>query len=238
MSAWMPEGTNILLFDTATVLFAGLLFALIARRLCQSTLLGYLLAGLIIGPYGLKLVHNEVNIRFLADVGVVLLMFALGVQLSLRQFFEVRYTALVVGLGQVILAVILVTLVGIAFGLPPPSALVLGYAIALCSSVVLVRILGDANAFHTSYGRPALGISLLQDLLAVVMIGTLPFLSHTSATSFVPLSMSLLRAAVFLLWIILFARWGAPAILRWASSTGSREVFLLTVVVLSIAGPC
>ena len=93
MTQWISSGTNLLLLDTATVFVAGLLFALLARWLRQSLLLGYLLAGLVIGPHALGLVRNEASISFLAEVGVVLLMFALGVQLSLRQLLEVRGAA-------------------------------------------------------------------------------------------------------------------------------------------------
>ncbi len=228
--------TDRILFDTTIIFIAGLLFALLARRVRLSPLFGYLIAGLVIGPYGFGLVRSEANIRFLADVGVVLLMFAVGVQLSLRQLLEIRTIALVVGLGHTLIAIVLGLAVSILLGVPPFAGLVLGYAIALCSSVVLVRLLSDSDGFHTIIGRQALGISILQDLLAVVLISTLPLLGHSAAPTAGALAASLLKAVLFILGIIVLARWGAPLILNLASVTGSREIFSLTVVVLSLGG--
>ncbi|MHB0937205.1 MAG: cation:proton antiporter [Armatimonadota bacterium] len=232
MEALFPVDINRLLLDTAIIFIAGLVFALLAHHVRLSPLLGYLVAGLVIGPFGLGLVRNEANIRFLAEVGVVLLMFALGVQLSLRQLLEMRGAVLVAGLGHTLLAILFGFAVTVLFGFPPAVALVMGYAVALCSSVVLVRLLSEEDAFHTAYGRTALGISLLQDLLAVVLISTLPFLGE--AGSYASLAFNLVKAVVFLLVIILFARWLVPRILIWASSTGSREIFLFTVLAISL----
>jgi len=236
MSHWIAQGTNLLVLDTATVFAAGLVFALLARRLHQSLLLGYLIAGLVIGPHMLGLVSSLANIRFLADVGVVLLMFALGVQLSLRHFLEVRTTALFVGLLQSILIIFIGLMIGIALGFSPFAGLIIGYAAAVSSSVILVRLLTDLDATQTLYGRIGLGISVVQDLLAVVLMSTLPFMVSAASASFSVILIDLLKALLFVLWIIILARWVAPIILRWASATGSREIFLLTVVVLSLAG--
>ncbi|MHB9131929.1 MAG: cation:proton antiporter [Armatimonadota bacterium] len=225
---------NAILFNATVIFTAGLLFSLLARRLHLSPLLGYLLAGFAIGPYGLRLVLDQRNIQFLADVGVVLLMFALGVQLSLRHLLEVRSTAIVVGLIQIIVLILLGLGIGALAGLPITAGLVLGYAIALSSSVVLVRLLGERDESNTPFGRIALGISVMQDLMVVVMISTLPFLAQAAITSFAVLWIDLVKAVFFVLWIIVFARWVAPFILNRTSATGSREVFLTTVVVLSL----
>lgn len=235
MDHWLVYIPHTLLYDAAITFVAGLIFALLARGLRQSPLIGYLIAGLVIGPFGLRLVPNEANIRFLADVGVVFLMFALGVQLSFRQLLEVKATAIIGGMAQIVLLILLGALVGRLLGLPIGADIVLGYALALSSSVVLVRILGENNEFETTYGRIALGISVLQDLTAVLLISTLPFLSE-AAQSYAALSANLGKAALFVVWTILLARWVAPIILRWASSTGSREIFLPTVAVLSLGG--
>lgn len=234
MHAWAPPGINLLVVDTATVFAAGLLFALLARRLRQSLLLGYLVAGLVIGPHALALVRDQANIRFLAEVGVVLLMFALGAQLSLRQFLEVRGAALGIGVVQGLVLVLLGVLFGRTLGLSLAAGLVLGYALALNSSVMLVRLLSDIDGTQTQYGRLALGISLVLDLLAVVMMSTLPFLQRSVAVSTSVLGIDVGKALLFVLWVLALARWVAPFLLKRASSSGSREIFLLTVVVLSL----
>ncbi|HEY3379200.1 MAG TPA: cation:proton antiporter [Armatimonadota bacterium] len=236
MPHWFAQLTNTLLFDTAVTFVAGLLFALLVRRFHQSALIGYVIAGLVIGPYGLRLVPDETHIRFLAEVGVVFLMFALGVQLSFHQLLQVRTTAIFGGLAQIIIMIVLGVLLGRWFGFSPATSLVLGYALALSSSVVLVRLLGEADEFHTAFGRIALGISVMQDLMAVVLISTLPFLTQSSSGEFRVLAFNLGKAVLFVVWAIVLARWVAPIILRWASATGSREIFLPTVAVLSLGG--
>ena len=227
---------NRLLVDTAIIIVAGLLFALVARRLRFSPLLGYLIAGLVIGPYGLGLVRNLGNVSLLAQVGVVLLMFALGIQLSLRQLWEIRDMVLIAGLGHSLLAIIVGLIAGILLGLSHSASLVLGYAVALCSSVVLVRLLSDEDATHTAYGRVALGISVTQDLFAVVLISTLPLLSRGPGVSILEVSLALLRAITFIVIIIIAARWLMPWLLQRISATGSREIFLFTVLAISLTG--
>ncbi|HEX2949795.1 MAG TPA: cation:proton antiporter [Armatimonadota bacterium] len=236
MLSWFSATNDSLLFDTATIFVVGLLFALLVRQIRQSPLIGYLIAGLIIGPHGLRLVPDEANIRFLADVGVIFLMFALGVQLSLRQLLAVKITAIFGGLLQIILLISIGIGIGRIMGLSPGAGIVLGYALALSSSVVLVRLLGDTDEFQTSFGRIALGISVMQDLMAVILISTLPFLEKSSFASYTALSANLGKSVLFIIWAIILARWVAPIILKWASSTGSREIFLPTVAVLSIGG--
>jgi CPA2 family monovalent cation:H+ antiporter-2 len=236
MLQWFPTDIDRLLVDTAIVFTAGLLCAVLVRFFRQSALVGYLLAGLLIGPYGFGLVANLENISFLADVGVVFIMFALGVQLSLRQLLEVRVTAIIGGLAQVLLMIALGIGAGWVLGLPPWAGLVVGYAIALSSSVVVIKLLSDYDELQTPYGRIAIGISLIQDLMAVVLISTLPFLGEAARTSYPSLLLNLVKAVLFVLWVMALARWVAPYILARASATGSREIFLPTVVVLSLIG--
>jgi CPA2 family monovalent cation:H+ antiporter-2 len=237
MAEWFPIEVNTLLIDTVLIFTAGLLFAVLARRLRQSPLIGYLLAGILIGPNGLGLVQRAADVPFFADVGVVLLMFALGVQLSLRNLLEVRLAAIGGGLLQITLSIVLGVIVGWLFGLPPFVSLILGYAVALSSSVVLVRLLGEASEFHTKFARAALGISIMQDLMAVVLISTVPFLAQAGGPdSYLLLWIDLIKALLLVVWVIVLARWVAPIILNWASASGSREIFLPTVVVLSLGG--
>lgn len=236
MRDWLPAESNLLLLDTTVIFAAGLLFALLMRWLRQSSLLGYLLAGLFIGPHGLGLVLDSRNINFLAEVGVVLLMFALGVQLSLRHLLEVRGMAVIGGLLQVTFGILLGLGIGVVTGLPPIAGLLLGYALALSSSVVVVRLLGDYDEAQTRFGRIALGFSVLQDLVAVVLISTLPFIAPGAPATYPAVLFGLGKGVLFVIWVIVLARWVAPRVLAWASATGSREVFLPTVLVLSLIG--
>lgn len=236
MPQWFPTDVNTVLVDTTLIFTAGLLCAVLARLLRQSVLVGYLAAGLLIGPYGLRLVANLENVRFLADVGVVFVMFALGVQLSFRQLLETRLTAIVIGVAQILLMILLGLGAGWLLELPVWAGLVIGYAIALSSSVVLIKLLGDYDELHTPHGRIAIGVSLVQDLMAVVLISTLPFLGEATGQTYPSLALNLLKAVLFVLWVIILARWVAPLILARASTTGSRDIFLPTVVVLSLVG--
>ena len=135
---WFASITNTLLFATATIFVAGLLFAILARQFRQSPLIGYLLAGLVIGPHVLRLVPDEANIHFLADVGVVFLMFSLGVQLSLRHLQEVKSIAIFGGLAQIILLILIGAGIGGLLGLPLGAV----YCVGLRISVKQFRSVG------------------------------------------------------------------------------------------------
>jgi CPA2 family monovalent cation:H+ antiporter-2 len=220
------------------VLIAALIGGLVARTLRLPVLIGYLIAGIVVGPHTPGFIAQESTVSVVADLGVALLMFAVGVQFSLDELNHVRKTALVGGGAQILGTIVLGELLGLAFGWGIYGGLFLGCALALSSTAVMLKVLEERGELGTSHGNVMLGILVVQDLSLVLMIVLLPALSDLQTeglTALTDVGIALLKALLFVLITVLMATRGAPALLGRVARTGSRELFLLSVVCLCLA---
>ncbi|MDX1933623.1 MAG: cation:proton antiporter [Capsulimonadales bacterium] len=220
------------------VLGAALLSGLAARALGLPVLIGYLLAGLLVGPHTPGVVADRAVLGTVADLGVALLMFTVGVRFSLQELNQVRRIALVGGTTQIAGTAVLGVLLGLLFGWGAYAGLFLGCALALSSTAVVLKILEERGEQGTTHGHILLGLLVVQDLSLVLMIVLLPALAALSTegvTALVDVGIALLKAALFLAGTILLATRGVPGLFDRVARTGSRELFLLTVVSLCLA---
>jgi monovalent cation:H+ antiporter-2, CPA2 family len=231
--------------EVGIVLVAALIGGLVARALRLPVLLGYLLAGLVVGPYTPGFIADESAVRMVADLGVALLMFAVGVQFSLDELRHVGKTAVLGGALQIGGTIGLGLLIGTAFGWGIYGGLYLGCALALSSTAVMLKILEERGELGTTHGAVMLGILVVQDLSLILMIVLLPALAVLFGVGEAPaaaggsspmavVGIALLKAALFLGGTLLLATRGVPALLDRVARTGSRELFLLTVVCLCL----
>ncbi|MCU0779789.1 MAG: cation:proton antiporter, partial [Akkermansiaceae bacterium] len=219
------------------------LLGLLTQRLGLSPIVGYLLAGVLIGPYTPGFVGDQGVATQLAEVGVILLMFGVGLHFHLKDLLAVRRIAVpgavVQSLGATLAAVVLFRL----FGMSAASAAVLGMAMAVASTVVLMRMLMDANVLNTSEGHAAVGWLIVEDIFTVILLVLIPVLGTGLAEAgggagggfWAPLGMALLKLAV-LVFVVLWA--GSriiPRLLVRVAKLRSRELFTLTVLVFSVA---
>lgn len=219
------------------VLVAALIGGLVARALRLPVLIGYLLAGIVVGPHTPGFIAHEDTVKTVADLGVALLMFAVGVQFSLDELNHVRRIAIIGGGAQIIGTVLLGLGLGVLFGWGMYGGLFLGCALALSSTAVMLKVLEERGELGTAHGNSMLGILVVQDLSLVLMIILLPALSAFStegAKALIGVGFALLKAILFLLVTVIMATRGAPALLNRVAKTGSRELFLLTVVCLCL----
>jgi CPA2 family monovalent cation:H+ antiporter-2 len=166
-----------LIVDIVLALGAATIGGLIAQRLGLPALIGYILAGLAIGPNTPGLVAAVDRVQLLANLGVALLMFGLGVEFSLSEVIRVRRAALLGGAIQIPLTVALGTAAGLAGGWTLGSALLLGGAFAISSSIVALKLLLGRGEAESPQGRVALGLGIVQDLSVVPMLALLPLLA-------------------------------------------------------------
>ena len=223
--------------DIGLVLVAALVGGLVARSLRLPVLVGYLLAGIVVGPHTPGFIADERTVDAVADLGVALLMFAVGVQFSLKELNEVRRIALVGGGVQIGGTILLGFLLGLAFGWGGYGGLFLGCALALSSTAVMMRLLEERGELGTAHGNVMLGILVVQDLSLVFMIVLLPALAafqSQGAGALGSVGTALLKALLFLLITILLTTRGVPALLERVARTGSRELFLLMVICLCL----
>ena len=224
------------ILDLTVVVLAAVIGNVLVHRLGLPGLLGYLLAGAAIGPHALGLVHEVELVNLLAEIGVALLMFALGVHISLSQLRAVRKVAIYGGILQIALTAMLGMLVGRAIGFPPIAAIFLGAIVALSSTSVALRVLADRGELDTLQGRIITGILIVQDLSIVPIVVLLSAVAEARGGLQPPevvglrLALAVVKAALLLGTMYLLGTRIVPRILHIVAATQSRELFLLTIV--------
>jgi monovalent cation:H+ antiporter-2, CPA2 family len=224
-----------LIVDLVTVLAAASFGGLLAAALRLPVLLGYIFGGIVVGPTGLGLIKELIQVETLAQFGVAFLLFALGVEFSLKQLNKVRAIALGGGTLQVLLTIALTTAVSVFVGWveTPTQGIFLGGILSLSSTAVVLRSLMETNATESAQGQVTLGMLIIQDLALGLMLAVLPALDHPESVG-IEVIKALSVTALFAGGAIAAGIWVIPPFLRWVASTESRELFLLSVIVLCL----
>ncbi len=216
---------------------------LVTERLRLSSIVGYLLAGVFLGPFTPGFVVDSEIAHQLAELGVILLMFGVGLHFQIKDLLAVKSVAIPGAIGQSVAATLLSIAAFTAFGMPVQSAAVIGAAISVASTVVLMRVLMDADALDSPQGHVAVGWLLVEDVFTVIVLVLIPLFeadvepqqAATAASVWLTVGLALLKIAV-LVAILLFAGSRAiPWVLVQVARLRSRELFTLTVLVFSIA---
>jgi CPA2 family monovalent cation:H+ antiporter-2 len=220
--------------DIAIIVSAGFAGGLIAQRLKQPLILGYIAAGIVLGPVtGGVLIYDPHDIELLAEIGIALLLFALGIEFSLKELRPVRKVALLGTSLQLLLTIGAAAGLGLALGWSWTNAVWFGACISLSSTMVVLKTLQSQGRLGTLSSRVMIGILLVQDLAVVPLLILLPKL--TDLRSGLPdLGWALLRAAIFLTLMVLVGTRVIPALMRRVSYWNSRELFVLTVIGLGL----
>lgn len=232
-----PLGEDHFLVNLGIALLAALVGGLVARLLRLPLLVGYLLAGVAVGPHTPGFFASEEAVHPVAKLGVALLMFAVGVQFHLKDLLALRRIALIGGGVQILATILLGWLVALALGWGHYGGVFLGCALALSSTAVMMRVLEARGELGTGHGAAMLALLVMQDLSVVLMATLLPSLATlTSQGPGAPLGVgvSLLRALVLVVVTLLLAVRVVPAILDRVARMGSQELFLLVVVCLCL----
>ncbi|HEY9689665.1 MAG TPA: cation:proton antiporter [Coleofasciculaceae cyanobacterium] len=220
-----------IVLDFATVLGTSAIGGYIANKLRQPVILGYLVTGLIIGPFGLQLLSDAAQTEALAEIGVAFLLFALGMEFSLSELSRVRKIAIEGSLLQLGLTTTIVaaatTLTGWAKDLP--EGVFLGVVLALSSTAVVLKTLSDRGETNTPHGQVMLAILIAQDIALGLILAVLPALTEPEDLG-KALAIALLKASAFLGAAILAGKWVVPKLMSAVAATESNEIFLLTTI--------
>lgn len=217
---------------------AALLFGYVTHRLGMSSIVGYLLAGIAVGAHTPGFVADRAMAEQFAEIGVILLMFGVGLQFHVKELLEVRRVAIPGAVCQSLVATVLSCLVARWLGWSWSAGIVFGFAVSVASTVVLLRVLVDNNELHTPTGHIAVGWLVVEDIFTVFLLVLLPILFGTGAagtTSF-PLVFGISTIKIVLLVALTFFVGGRliPWLLENVAATHSRELFTLTVLVLAL----
>ncbi len=226
-----------LITTIALALSAALLFGLLARRLGLSPIVGYLVAGIVIGPYTPGVIGNAKIASQLAEIGVILLMFGVGLHFSLKDLLAVRSIAVPGALGQSTAATIACTCLVVALGLTWHVGLILGIAVSVASTVVLIRALIDYGRVDTPEGHAAIGWLIVEDIITVLVLVLLPPLAATGgngAGAWQTVGIAVLKLAVLTGIVMLAGARFVPYLLLRVARLRSGELFTLSVLVMAI----
>lgn len=224
-----------LLVNIAVGLVVAFLGGVLARRIGLPTIAGYLLAGIAIGPFTPGFVGDMETISQLAELGVIFLMFGVGLHFSLKDLWRVRSIAIPGAVGQIAFATLLGYLISHFWGWAPAAGIVLGFAISIASTVVLLRGLMDNGLLNTAHGQAAVGWLILEDLATVLILVLMPTLVNTSnGFNWAQLGVTLLKAAAFVLVALFAGTRLIPWILIRIAHTRSRELFILAVLAIAL----
>lgn len=225
-----------LIIDLVTVLAAAAAGGVLAALLRQPALLGYLLAGVIVGPFGLGLIKELVQVETLAQFGVAFLLFALGVKFSLSEIKKVQGISLGGGSLQILLTIGVTTAIALGLGwvTSAPQGIFLGSVLSLSSTAVVLKCLTEQDQTDTPHAQIMLGILVVQDLAVGLMLAVLPALHQPLDAIGIALAWACLKISGIAIAAIVVGKWILPPILRFLAWTESRELFLLGVVALCL----
>ena len=216
------------------ILFAlSVVAALAFHRLRLPPIVGFLITGVISGPYGFGLIRNIADVESLAEIGVVLLLFTVGLEFSLQHLARLRRFLFIGGALQVGVTIAVTAALARSLAVAWPVAIFLGMLVALSSTAITLRLYAERGELDTPFGNASLGILIFQDLCVVPMMLLTPALAGGGRNP-TSLARTLLEAALFIAATVVAARLVVPRILHLVAATRRREVFLLTIVVFCL----
>ena len=221
-----------LLAEAIIYLAAAIIAVPICKRLGFGSVLGYLSAGIIIGPFGLRFIRDPEHILHFAELGVVFLLFIIGLELQPSRLWILRRMVFGLGSAQVFLSAIVIGLLAWAYGFTPTAAAITGLILALSSTAFVLQLLAEKKQLTTSHGRAAFSILLFQDLAVIPLIALLPLIGSGSSGGFDPLGVGIALAAIT--GLIIGGRYLLRPLLRLVARTNLPEIFTATALLVVI----
>jgi len=222
------------LSDLLVIFSVSIAVVLIFQRLRLPSIAGFLAAGALLGPHGLNLVSDVDQVHVMAEIGVVLLLFTIGIEFSMAHLTATRRLLLVGGPLQVGSVIIAAAIVGTFAGLSSGQAIFWGCLLSLSSTAIVLKMMADRGETDSPHGHITIGILIFQDLAVVPMMLLAPLLAHPTDGSIGPLLFVLLKSIALVALIVVTAWFLVPRLLDHIVRSRSRELFLLTIIVLCL----
>ncbi|MCQ1536082.1 potassium transporter KefB [Methanosarcina sp. KYL-1] len=192
--------------------------------------LGFLVTGVLVGPHGLGILGEGPNVEINAELGIIFLLFTIGVDLSLKELWKMKKAVLAGGALQILFTTLLVFSVCIALGFSSATSVFIGFLISLSSTAIVLKVFQEKGEVYTPHGKTSLAILIFQDLAIVPLILVTPLLAGSPLTFEGSLSTVFLKGSVIILVFILSAKFLMPRIFYHVGRTGNKQLFLLSVV--------
>ncbi|MBT8763766.1 cation:proton antiporter [Desulfohalobiaceae bacterium Ax17] len=221
-----------LLNDIVIIFGLSIAVLFICHQLRLPTVVGFLLTGIFVGPYGLGLIEAIHEVEILAEIGIVLLLFTIGIEFSLERLLQIRKSVLLGGSLQVLLTFSATLFIARQFGQAFGEAVFIGFLVALSSTAIVLKLIQERAEVDSPHGRTTLGILIFQDIIVVPMILVTPLLAGATGNLGESLLVLLAKGIGIILLVIVSARWIVPRVMYQIARTRNHELFLLSVVVI------
>ncbi|WP_286232638.1 monovalent cation:proton antiporter family protein [Thalassotalea sediminis] len=221
--------------EILAILTSAVVIVWLFRKLHLPAILAYLVAGMLVGEHGLAFAQEHVDYEHFAELGIVFLLFTLGLEFSLPKLMAMRHLVLAVGSLQVVLSLTCFTVIAMFFGQSFGSALVIGGVLALSSTAIVIRQLSESGAMKRKSGQIAVAILLFQDVAVVPLLIIIPMLAPSTEGSMVLALFSALVKGVFVVGILLaVGKWVLPRLFNLVAQVRTDELFVLTTLLVTL----
>ena len=217
----------------AGIAILAILFLYISQAFRLPSIVSFLVIGMLAGPYGFGLISDESSIETVGEIGIMLLLFTIGLEFSFDKLLRSWRIVIIGGLIQLCTTIVAITFVAYFLGVPFSAAVVFGFIISLSSTAIVMKILQERREVDTLQGRTLFGILIFQDLAIIPMLLITPIFMGSSGPDLDALPLGVAKVAGILLVVIVFSRWVIPGLLYRVALQKSRELFFIT-----IAGIC
>lgn len=221
--------------DVLIIFGLAILVIYICQKIKIPSVVGLLITGVLAGPYGLGLVADAHNVELMADLGVILLLFTIGIEFSLGKLLEIRKSVLLGGSLQVAFTTLATMIILLKMGYSPGEAVFMGFLISLSSTAIVMKIIQDRSEIDSPYGRCTLGILIFQDLVIIPMMLFTPILANSSGGLTESPWLLLIKVVLILALVFVSAKWVAPFLFYHIARQRSRELFLISTVTMCLA---
>ena len=226
---------EILLLNDIIIIFGlSIVVLFISHRFRIPAIVGFLLTGILAGPHGLRLIKAVHEVEILAEIGIVLLLFTIGIEFSLKKLLQIKKSVLVGGSLQVFLALVAAIFLVNQFVQKLGEVVFIGFLVSLSSTAIVLKLLQERAEVDSPHGRTALGILIFQDIIIVPMILFTPLLTGAGGNVSKSLLILTAKGVGIILFVIISARWIVPYVLYQIARTRQRELFLLSIVVICL----
>lgn len=224
-----------LLRNILIILGFSVLIVFILQRMKLPSILGFLLTGIVIGPFGLSLISATEQVETISEIGIISLLFVIGMELSVQQLISIKKTALIGGLLQVGLTILITAAIFLGLHYSWNEAVFTGFLFSLSSTAIVLKVFQDRNEISSPHGRNVLAILIFQDIIVVPMMLFTPIIAGQSTNLVVSLTSLFLKSVLVVVITIIGAKYIVPKLMHAIAKTRSKELFLLTTISICLA---
>jgi len=221
-----------LLKDVVVILALSVIVLLVFRKVRIPSVLAFFVTGMLAGPHGLGLISSMEEVQLLAELGVIFLLFTIGMEFSLEKFSQIKRYIIVGGSLQLALTVALVYFICLSLGLSTNESIFIGFLVSFSSTAIVLRLLQDTNQIYSVHGQISLGILIFQDIAVVLVILFTPLLAGVNSSNLNNWPLLVAMGVGLLIFTLVSAKWIVPNLLHYMARFKSRELFLLTIILI------